>query len=647
MRITRIFTVFLALISMSVLAQSPKHLPLEAYGTLPEVSMVRISPSGKRVAMRYTKDDKDLLFVREVASGKTISGVNLSGITAEDAYFIDETRIIIRASEYRAIFGYQGKHDVSTAFVFDADTKKMRQLLIPGYGIYRGQTGLGSIVGLSPDKEYAYMPAYLGDDNRMHEVPKMTLTRVTLNKKRKPRAIKKGTADAIDFFVDEKGEILVRERFNNEKNLHRIQRYDDGEWVDIFSETTPYRTKGFVGLTPDRQSLVMIANGQNGRDAYYTMAIKDGSITGPLFSREDADVERVLTDIQRIVYGVQYSGFKPTYAFFDKKLEKVFTAIQQAMPDNSFRIDDYTPDWQQILFYMEGESSSGDYFLFTNNDFVHVASARPQVDASFVNPVLITEYKARDGLTIPALVTTPKVAQGKPSQLPAIMFPHGGPESYDKYGFHWLAQYFANRGFVVIQPQFRGSEGFGAEHVLKGRGEWGKKMQDDLTDGVNHLAQQGMIDPDRVCIVGISYGGYAALAGATFTPEVYKCVVSINGVSDVEEMIDDEKREYGSDHWVVAYWKDVIDKQKLGDDFLESISPINHVKKVKAPILLVHGEDDSVVPFEQSDDMYDELDDEDKEVTFVELEDEGHSLLKNKTRLQTLKAIDKFIHKHI
>jgi dipeptidyl aminopeptidase/acylaminoacyl peptidase len=158
--------------------------------------------------------------------------------------------------------------------------------------------------------------------------------------------------------------------------------------------------------------------------------------------------------------------------------------------------------------------------------------------------------------------------------------------------------------------------------------------------------EQGVIDADRVCIV-ISYGGYAALAGAAFTPDVYKCAVSINGVSDVEAMIDNEKFEYGSDHWLVSYWQDLIDKDKLGDDFLETISPINYIDKIKSPVLLIHGKNDTIVPFEQSENMFDELEDEGKTVTFIELEDEGYHLSKNETRLQTLNAIDAFIHKHI
>lgn len=645
-KIPPLLSLFLYIISS--LVQANNHLPIEAYGALPEVSMVRISPNGERIALRYAKNEQDLLVIKELKTGNTLGGVALNKNMANSLYFIDESRVIIRAVEYRSIRGYKGRHDVSSAFIYDVDKNKMRQLLIPGFGIFRGQTGLGQIVGLSPDGKSAYMPAYIGDDAKVQEAPKLTLMRVRLNKKSKPKKLKQGTHHAIDYFVNQNGELLARESYNNQTNIHEVERYDNDEgWVTIFSEKTPYRTKGFVGLTPDRKSLVMLTESKNGRDDYFTMSLADGKISEPLFQRDDADVERVLTDIQRVVYGVQYSGFKPSYAFFDKKLDNTFKMLQKAMPNNSFRIDDYTPDWKQILFYMEGESTSGDYFLFANNGFTHVASARPDVNATDVNPVEITEYQARDGLIIPTLVTTPIKHKGNLKNLPAIMLPHGGPESYDKYGFDWLAQYFANRGFIVIQPQFRGSDGFGSTHVLKGRGEWGKKMQDDLIDGIHHLTKKGTIDPNKVCIVGISYGGYAALAGVAFTPEVYKCAISINGVSNVEEMLEDDKDQYGDDHWVVAYWQEVINSKNLGEDFLASISPINHIDKIKAPILLVHGRHDSVVPFEQSSDMHEELSDAGKEVTFVELKKEGHHLNKNRTRIQTMVAVEKFIQTHM
>lgn len=172
-------------------------------------------------------------------------------------------------------------------------------------------------------------------------------------------------------------------------------------------------------------------------------------------------------------------------------------------------------------------------------------------------------------------------------------------------------------------------------------------MQDDLTDAVEHYIKQGLVDSERVCIVGASYGGYAALAGATFTPDVYKCAVSINGVADVEKMLKTTKRQRGRDHWVVSYWDNVIKAGNVEPDHLAKISPINSVEKVKIPILLIHGEYDLIVPFSQSDDMFDELEDAGKDVKLIQLEKGSHYLDIPKNRAQALAEIDNFIKKHL
>ena len=639
-RIAAICLVITFVTSTMSLAETAK-LPLEAFSAMPVVSMLRISPDGSRIAYRSLVKDSDYLIIKDMSSGKILGGVNLGSINPNNAYFIDQNRIILIASENKRIAGYRGQHNVSSAFIYDLQTKTIEQLLVPGRGVYLGQANLGRVVGLSPDKKYAYMPAYVGE---VSDEITFNLVRVDLNKPRRLKRAKRGRNDTIDYFVDENGEVLARERYNNYRNIHSIDALIDNDWVEIFTEITELRSKNFVGLTPDRKSLVLVASPDGEQDAYFTMTLADGTISKPLFHRKDASIEGVLTDLQRVVYGVRYSGFRPDYAFFSKRLNATYKAIKEAMPGNTFRIIDHTADWKKILFYIEGDQSAGDYLMFENGGFNYVAGARPDIKPELVAPVREYTYQARDGLTIPTLLTYPLAHVNKPENMPAILMPHGGPESHDKFGFQWMAQYFANRGYLVIQPQFRGSSGFGHELTRQGYGEWGKKMQDDLSDGVNHLAKKGMIDPDKVCIVGWSYGGYAALAGASFTPELFKCVISINGVSDLEEMMRTEKRDYGKHHWVVSYWNKVIADENVADDFMESISPINHVKKITAPVLLIHGEDDNIVPIDQSEEMADALESADKKFKFIEIKDEGHSInYSNVSRLKVLKAIDEFL----
>lgn len=630
----------------SVLPLHAKKLALEVYAALPSASMVRISPDGTHFAYRHHDEKQDYLMVREVASNKAIGAIDVSEIDPKNLYFLDNNRLILKTSAYMGLYGYSGRHNVKAAYVYNVKDKSVRQLLIPGYGIYRGQTQVSDVIGVKLDEDKVMMPAYYGEDGRRYEAPVYTLMSVRLDKKRKPKRLTNGTHDAIDFFVDEAGELLVQERYNNENDIHRVQVRDGNSWRDIYTETTPIRTKSFVGLTPQRDKLVMLMYDDSGRNNYYTMALSDGKIEGPIFVNPNADIESVLTDIHRVVYGVRYAGFYPDYKFFDANLDKIYQGLKSEIADHSIQIADYSPDWKNIVFHIEGPEILGGYFLYTPSGFVNLANQREQINPANFNPVVIREFKANDGLTIPTLLTYPANTEKPAKKLPAIMMPHGGPESYDQYSFDWLAQFFANRGYLVIQPQFRGSKGFGAEHILAGRGEWGGKMQSDLNDTLDTLIASGEVDAEKVCIFGISYGGYAALAGATFTPDKYRCAISVNGVSDLTEMLDKEKYDYGSDHWVVSYWEDSMAKKKVSDDFLESISPINFTKQVKTPVLLIHGEIDKVVDIEQSEDMFDELEDEDKLVKFVELEDEGHHLIYPQSRLKLLQEVETFLNKY-
>ncbi|WP_159084280.1 prolyl oligopeptidase family serine peptidase [Saccharobesus litoralis] len=619
---------------------------LASYAALPENTLVRLSPNGKQIAFRYYNGERDMLIVQDLQTGDMVAGADLQNIDVENIYFLDETRLIMVAGSEQKLAGYRGRHQVSKAFIFNLTNKKMRLLLSPGEGIDIGQTDVGRIVGLSADGQYAYMPAYKGREEIRDSDSPFALVKVKLDNNRDPRRVKngKGTADTIDYFVNDKDQIIARERYNNTTNEHRVQSLQDGKWVDIFKHTTDFMTHSFVGITADYQSLVMTALGDNDRRNYYTLSLKDGSIQDTQLSRDDADIEAVITNINRVVFGVQYSGFKPSYRFFDSKVDKTMAAIIKALPNDVVEIHDWSADWSSLILLLEGESSTGDYVLFKNGQFQPIASQRPAISVAQTYPVEISQFSARDGLTIPTLVTYPHQAK---QQLPAIVLPHGGPESYDRFGFDWLSQYFASKGLLVIQPQFRGSKGFGAEFLVKGRGEWGRKSQQDISDAVQYYIKQGLVDKDKVCIVGGSYGGYAALAGVTLTPELYQCAVSINGLSDLNEMLQNERDDHGSKSQTYAYWQKVIRNNTLSSHELEAVSPIKQLAKLKVPVLLIHAKDDKRVPYAQSEDFYQAAQKAGKNVQYIELKQAGHVIDNNAARLQTLTAIDKFIEQYL
>jgi len=262
--------------------------------------------------------------------------------------------------------------------------------------------------------------------------------------------------------------------------------------------------------------------------------------------------------------------------------------------------------------------------------------------AADVSPVETVSYKAADGLQLTGYLTLPKGRD--PKNLPLVVFPHGGPAARDNPGFDWWAQAMASRGYAVLQVNYRGSDGFGWKFLSAGFGQWGRKMQTDLSDGVRHLAAKGTIDPKRVCIVGGSYGGYAALAGAALDRGVYRCAASFWGVSDLRKMIFYSRAMQGLA--AQRYWTRFMGADDLKDPVLAQYSPLAHVADVDIPVLLIHGRDDTVVPLEQSQLMADALQKAGKPVELVVQKGADHWLSRGDTRLAMLQAVTTFLEKN-
>lgn len=197
----------------------------------------------------------------------------------------------------------------------------------------------------------------------------------------------------------------------------------------------------------------------------------------------------------------------------------------------------------------------------------------------------------------------------------------------------------ANEGYAVLQPNFRGSAGFGQEFAYAGYGEWGRKMQDDITDGANALVKMGWADPERICIVGWSYCGYAALAGGASTPDLHKCVASIAGVSHLREMLATERKDHGPRSRTVTYWEALIGDPDKDREAIDAVSPALHADKFKAPVLLIHGAADTIVLIRQSEIMNDALNGAQKTVQYIRIDGDDHSLVDNDSRRTALTAL--------
>jgi len=320
---------------------------------------------------------------------------------------------------------------------------------------------------------------------------------------------------------------------------------------------------------------------------------------------------------------------------------------RKAFPKNIVRLVSASADFNRMIVLTQGGDDSGTFWLvdIAKKSADPIGEEYPLVKAADVGPVRMVAWHAADGLELHGVLTLPPGSE--PKSLPLVVLPHGGPEARDYPGFDWWAQAFASRGYAVFQPNFRGSDGYGVEFRNAGLGQWGRKMQTDITDGVADLGRQGIVDPKRACIVGGSYGGYAALAGVTVQQGFYRCAVADAGVSDLGDMLNYSAGRKGVPSAGVRYWRAFMGVTSTWESSqLRPLSPAALADRADAPILLIHGKDDTVVPIAQSETMESALKSAGKPVEFVKMENEDHWLSRGETRVQMLKAAVAFVEKY-
>lgn len=634
--------VLAAVLWLSLVAAGTAHaVAPEEYGMLPQVRLVSISPDGKHYAFIQQLDDKEVFVLVDAKTHEPVGGVG-SLLPARAVFFATNRHIIFIVSDTRRSPYVRGAWEQNGVLVYNLDTQEMTAVPKGLKFLYPAQSGFGRVVGVNAAAEEVYMPAFIG---RPPQPPRMNLLRVNLNTA-VAKIHAKGSRDTLDWFVDSQGNVLAREDFDEQRNLHALKRPSGRNWQTVYQVETEFPYLSFNALTPDATSLVFTDNNDDG-NAVYQIKLDDGSVSGPHFQEKGRDVSLLNAPLSRTLMGTYISGALPRANFFNEDLNAALQKMAAHFPSSTVTLTSATKDLSSLVFRVSGNEAADDFFVLNqaSNQVSRIGRGYPELSEEHIARVTAIRYSARDGEKIPAILTWP-LGQEKGQGLPLIALPHGGPEAYDHIRFDWWAQYLARLGYLVLQPNFRGSSGYGAEFLLSGRGEWGRLMQDDITDGVDALIDVGYADPNRVCIMGASYGGYAALAGGAYTPEKYRCVISVNGVSDLPMMLSSEKRTHGSRHWVVKYWEALIGDSKAEREKLKGVSPAHAADRFAAPVLLIHGRDDSVVPIQQSQRMHRRLKRAGKPVELIELDGEDHWLSSSETRLAMLRAIDQFLRAH-
>lgn len=400
-----------------------------------------------------------------------------------------------------------------------------------------------------------------------------------------------------------------------------------------------------LAFSKDNQYIYATSN--KGRDKVEVVKYDLKGNEEVIMSNDQVDVSGVLYSAEhdKLLYGA-YITDKPHYQFFDENFEKLFRKIQSKLNvhESELGINDYNKEMTKFIVSVSSDTVYGKYYYYdsTTDELTELATLSPWLNPNELAEMHPISYKSRDGLTINGYLTLPKNKEAK--DLPLIVNPHGGPWARDMWGFNPEVQLLANRGYAVLQVNFRSSTGYGKEFLQAGNKQWGLKIQDDITDGVQWAIDQGIADPDRIGIYGASFGGYATLAGITYTPDLYAAAVDYVGVSNIFTLLNT----------IPPYWETMrnmfyerVGHPEKDKELLTAVSPVFHADKIKTPLFVAQGANDPRVNKAESDQIVEALRARGVDVEYMLKDNEGHGFANEENRIEFYNAMVKFFDSHL
>jgi len=400
-----------------------------------------------------------------------------------------------------------------------------------------------------------------------------------------------------------------------------------------------------LAFSKDNQYIYATSN--KGRDKVEVVKYDLKGNEEVIMSNDQVDVSGVLYSAEhdKLLYGA-YITDKPHYQFFDENFEKLFRKIQSKLNvhESELGINDYNKEMTKFIVSVSSDTVYGKYYYYdsTTDELTELATLSPWLNPNELAEMHPISYKSRDGLTINGYLTLPKNKEAK--DLPLIVNPHGGPWARDMWGFNPEVQLLANRGYAVLQVNFRSSTGYGKEFLQAGNKQWGLKIQDDITDGVQWAIGQGIADPDRIGIYGASFGGYATLAGIAYTPDLYAAAVDYVGVSNIFTLLNT----------IPPYWETMrnmfyerVGHPEKDKELLTAVSPVFHADKIKTPLFVAQGANDPRVNKAESDQIVEALRARGVDVEYMLKDNEGHGFANEENRIEFYNAMVKFFDSHL
>jgi dipeptidyl aminopeptidase/acylaminoacyl peptidase len=603
------------------------RLPLEAFARLPAIQSVMLSPDGDRFAAVLNRGDESVLVTRDVKGGApVVIGTFDNRLHHLGAVrWVSNERLMVRIYHLQAHGeDIAGVNSLLWLVSFD-NTDPVR--LWSNF----------ALLDVLPGGRHVLVE----DDKLAPEVHRLDV------RTGGSRLVQAGRTEVEDWVVDQAHRVRIGIR-RDRSSVRIVERSAEGaDWRALWEfELLSGKEIWPLGFGRDPQQLYVQAE-HEGRLAVYRVNLSDPTLAlHLLLSDPDRDIDGSLlvSPSTGDVFGVRDAGLGDSGLYvWDPELKALLARVDHALPERANRLLQFSADGQRYLMYSSGNGIPGQFFVGNRQtrEVALLAETYPDLDPDQLARKEAMRIRARDGLELGVFLTRPKDAiVGRP--LPTVILPHGGPDSSDDADFDQWAQFLADRGYAVVQVNFRGSWGLGRAFRAAGFGQRGKAMQDDLTDAVHWLIAKDIADADRICIVGGSYGGYAALMGAALTPDLYRCVVSFAGISDQAAMSRRAHRR-GS-----GFLNDVlVGSPYLGGPDLAAISPRYLARQIQAPVLLVHGSADGIVPVQQSEWMADALRSAGKPVRFVRQAFGDHTLSHQPYRIQFFRELESFLEENL
>lgn len=618
--------------------------PADAFASIPAISQVAMSPDGNMLAWSDGTGTEPRVVMFDLKAGKYTRSVKIeTGTKLRSVEWADgETALIsVSVTLDRGMYGANQigadrRHwEVYRTLAVDTTGTAVRMLLMDDRD--KREIDSAQLVSLHTQQSKMVLMASLEPmPGAVNQNWKYSLFEVDTRNGR-GRVLQAGTQYTIRWIADRQVNHVARAEVDATHKRFAIQLHVGDAWRDIYQADNghPLNIHAFSA-----DGTAIIATGQIGDSRAKMWSIPlDGSPPRVLVEDSDEDVVGAELDSDTgTVLGAWIGGANPNPVWIDSGTQRRQQVLTRSFPGQQVSLEGYSEATDRALACVFSGSHPPVYYVvdFKTHEARMVGEQRPRLAGAALGEVKEITYQARDGQSIPAYLTLPVGMEAH--NLPLIVLPHGGLQGRDWPGsFDWLAQFLVNRGYAVIKPQFRGSGGFGEAFRKAGYKQWGGLIQDDVTDAVNAMVAGGIADPKRVCIMGLNYAGYTALAGAAFTPQLYKCAISINGVSNLPEMSTFiRERGFGTQAWAerVGDWT---------DPKLAAGSPEHAASHIRAPVLLIHATEDSEVPLRQSEGMSRALKAAGKPVVFVPLPGDDHWLSLPESRIRMLQEVEKFL----